>query len=578
MDAIVLLLLSFAVFAAAYYGYGRFLARRVFRLDDNRPVPSQTLRDDKDFVPSRKGIVFGHHYASIAGTGPIVGPAIGVIWGWLPALLWILIGSVFMGAVHDFGALVVSLRNQGRSMGDIIASLVGPRVKTMFFLIVFLELLIVIAVFGLVIASIFDMFPTSVLPVWGQIPLALILGAIISSKKAGAGAGVSKWTAVMVAAMYLLVFAGQYFPFTMPAMAGIPATGVWAIILLTYAFIASILPVTALLQPRDYMNAWQLFVAMGLILAGALAAGFTSQMSLVAPALNPSPAGAPPMFPVLFIIIACGAISGFHALVSSGTSSKQLSRESDALFVGYGSMLLEAALATLVLVAVAAGLGMSYTADDGSLLTGVAAWKTHYASWSASQGMASNMKAVVVGCANMMSTIGIPITVGTVIMGVFIASFAGTTLDSAARIQRYVISEMASGVRGLNLLGNRYAATALAVFSAAFLAFATGADGKGALRLWPMFGAVNQLLAALALVVITLYLRREHRRAWLVSALPCLFMLVMTVWGVIVNEFDFINARNWLLAFINGGVLLLSLSMVAESSRVFLQRKEVSVA
>jgi carbon starvation protein len=568
MSSILLMVLTFAGYIVAYKTYGRFLARKVFKLDENAPVPAREFTDGKDYVPTRKGIIFGHHYTSIAGTGPIVGPAIGIIWGWVPALIWVFIGAIVMGAVHDFGALVISLRNQGKSIADITAKYIGPRVRYIFFLIVFFELLIVIAIFGLVIAVISAKLPQSVFPVWMEIPISIILGWVIY-KKSG---NIKMATAVAVITMYITVLLGHFIPLEIGTVAGIPPTGIWTIILLVYAFIASTLPVTTLLQPRDYINAWQLFIAMGLLVLGVLASGFSSSLHIVAPAFQKSPAGAPPLWPFLFVTIACGAISGFHSLVSSGTSSKQVSREPDALFVGYGSMLMEAALATLVIIALAAGIGIAYKTTAGTLLTGTAAWQSHYASWASSAGLASKIDAVVVGSANMISKLGIPQVIGIVIMGVFIASFAGTTLDTATRIQRYVVTELSSNLK-ISFMTNKYAATVFAVITAAILAFATGANGKGALKLWPMFGAVNQLLAALALLVVTIYLKGKGGIKFLVTALPCLFMLVMTIWSVVVNEINFIAKSNWLLVIINAIILLLAIWMIIESFIIFLKKE-----
>ena len=581
MGVVLLLVVTFVGYVIAYNTYGRFLARKVFRLSAEAVPPAQAMRDGVDFVPTPKGIIFGHHYTSIAGTGPIVGPAIGIIWGWVPALVWVFVGSIVMGAVHDLGSLVISLRNQGKSISDIAARIIGPRTRYIFFLVVFLELLIVIAIFGLVIAVIFKMFPQSVFPVWMEIPIAALLGWAVYRRSASVKLG----TFVAVAAMYVTVAIGHYLRIELSDVTfgtlalgervfdmSMPATGVWTVILLTYAFIASTIPVNRLLQPRDYINAWQLFVAMALIVCGAVASGLAGKLSFAAPAFNRAPEGAPAMFPFLFITIACGAISGFHCLVSSGTTSKQLCREPDALLVGYGSMLIEGALAIMVLVAVGAGIAMAYETASGEILTGAAAWQEHYASWTASKGLTSKITAVVVGSANMMESIGVPRDLGIVIMGVFIASFAGTTLDSATRIQRYVVTELAGNV-GLRPLTNRYAATTVAVVTAALLAFATGANGKGALALWPMFGAVNQLLAALALMVITNYLIGRGSRFYLLTAVPCLLMLFVTLWAVIVNEKNFVATGQGLLAVINGIVLVLAVWLVAEGSLALATRR-----
>lgn len=573
MQTVLLMLLTFGGYILAYHTYGRFLARRIFGIRDTEEVPSRQQEDGKDFVPTRRGILFGHHFTSIAGTGPIVGPAIGVIWGWVPALLWVFLGSIFMGAVHDFGSLVISLRNQGKSVSECAARYIGPRTRYIFFLIIFLELLIVIAIFGLVIAVIFARFPGSVIPVWLQIPIAMALGWVIYRKSGN----ILLSTAVAVLAMYITVALGAKLPFTMPPVAGIPATGVWTVLLLIYAFIASTLPVTTLLQPRDYINAWQLSIAMGLLVLGVVGSGLFGGLEIVAPAYNPDATGAPPLWPFLFITIACGAVSGFHCLVSSGTSAKQLGNERDAQFVGYGSMLFEAALATLVLIAVSAGIGMAYEVKNADgvvleVLRGSAAWQHHYASWEASSGLGAKLAAVVVGSANMLGTIGVPAELGIVIIGVFIASFAGTTLDTATRLQRYVIAELASGSR-MTFAANKYVATAIAVVSAAVLAFVTGADGKGALELWPMFGGVNQLLAALALLALTNYLREKGGKAYLVTAIPCVFMVFMTLWSVGFNELHFVQKGNWMLAFVNGLTLLLAIWFVIESIAAFCRKR-----
>ena len=580
MDVLALVLVTFVGYIIAYHTYGRFLARKIFVLDDSVRVPSLRLADGVDYVATRRGIIFGHHYTSIAGTGPIVGPAIGIIWGWVPAILWIFVGSIVMGAVHDFGSLVVSMRHDGKSLSEVAARYIGTRARTIFFLVVFLELLIVIAIFGVVISAIFNQFPESVFPIWIQIPIAVALGLGIYRWKASVG-----WaTAAAVFAMGVTIFIGQYLPlrmedFLQASGLGFPATGVWVIVLLIYCYIASTLPVTMLLQPRDYINAWQLFIAMGLLLAGIVASALVGGLRIVAPAVNLDPAGAPPLWPFLGVTIACGAISGFHCLVSGGTTAKQVAREGDALFVGYGSMLLEGALAILVLVTVAAGIGMGYHAADGRDLVGQAAWNVHYASWGAAGGLGANIAAVVQGAANMLATIGVPRAIGLVIMGVFIASFAGTTLDTATRIQRYVIAELATSFR-ITPLANRWVATAVAVVGAGALAFGTGASGAGALTLWPMFGAVNQLLAALALLLITIYLRRRGSWGYLLTLGPCLFMLVLTVWAMVWKEVEFFTSaefagyQRWVLVTLNGVTLALSLAMAAEAFITLARPKE----
>ena len=565
MDALLLMVVCGGGYLIAYHTYGRFLARKIFKLDKSAPVPSEQLRDGVDYVPTKKGIIFGHHYTSIAGTGPIVGPAIGIIWGWLPAILWIFFGSIFMGAVHDFGSLVVSMRNQGKSISEIAAKYINIRVRFIFFAVVFLSLLIVIAIFGVVIASVFTAFPSSVIAVWLQIPIAMTLGYAVYKR----GANIPAATAIAVAGMYLCIVVGSLMPVTLGTMFGIPSTGLWVIILLIYAWAASTLPVTMLLQPRDYINAWQLFVAMGLLASGVAVASLGGKLALVAPAINRSlPADTLSIWPFMFVVIACGAISGFHSLVASGTSPKQVAKETDSLFVGYGSMLMESVLAMLVILCVGAGIGMALKADSGTILTGKAAWLHQYSSWMGAKGLSDKIAPVIIGAANMMGSLGLPAAVGTTLMGVFIASFAGTTLDTSVRIQRYVISELASDLR-IPYMNNRWTATTFAVVTAAGLAFATGADGKGAMKLWPLFGISNQLLAALALLVITHYLKHKGGLKFLFTAIPCVIMLVITSWAMVKNEITFLEKQNWLLVTVGGSIFALALWMTVEAVIAF---------
>ena len=548
MDTLVLMLVCGLGFIVAYNTYGRFLAKKIFKLDRNASVPSRELQDGIDYVPTRKGIIFGHHFTSIAGTGPIVGPAIGIIWGWVPAILW------------------VSMRNQGKSISEVAAKYINRRVRFIFFVVVFLALWIVIALFGVVIAIIFARFPSSVLPVWLQIPIAVVLGFTVYKKRAN----VLTATAIAVLGMYVSIALGAYLErrwpglCTIPSVFGMPATGVWTIILLVYAWIASTLPVTTLLQPRDYINAWQLFIIMALLSAGAIVASLSGNLPLVAPRFNLSPAEAPPIWPFLFVTIACGAISGFHSLVASGTSPKQIANERHCLFVGYGSMLLEGALAVLVIVCLAAGVGML----DKTTGAGRAVWLQYYSSWIGDRGLTDKIAPVVAGAANIMGTLAVPEVLGVTIMGVFIASFAGTTLDTSVRIQRYVIGELATDLH-IPRLGSRWTATSFAVATAAALAFATGANGTGAMTLWPLFGTANQLLAALALLVVTMYLKRTGGAKFLVTALPCLIMLTITGFAMVLNEKRFITQHNWLLAGIGAGILVLAVWMTVETVILF---------
>lgn len=557
MNSLVLAIGAAILYLIAYHTYGKYLGRKIFKLNPEAVCPSKEFQDNIDFVPTQKPILFGHHFTSIAGTGPIVGPAVAIIWGWVPAMVWILVGSIFMGAVHDFGAMVVSLRNQGRSIGDIASDVINRRVRILFLLIIFFELWIVVAIFGVVIGVVFTLYPQAVIPVWLEIPIAIWLGHMIYKK----GAAHLPMSIIAVILMYVTVIIGAYVPIKMPAIGGLSPIALWVIILLIYAYIASTLPVQTLLQPRDYINSHQLFVALGLLTLGVLVAHPT----IVAPAANLSPKGAPPIFPMIFVVIACGAISGFHSLVSSGTSSKQCDAESSSLTIGYGSMLLEGMLATFVVVACGAGIAMGF-AKGGETFTGVAAFTQHYGSWIGGTGLGNRLSAFIVGSSNMIEALGIPGKITITIMGVFVVSFAATTLDTATRLQRYIVGELATAI-GIPAVAKRHPATIIAVVTAFILAFYNG-SGVGAMKLWPLFGATNQLLAGLALLVITIYLARK-KSPIAYTMIPMAFMIIMTGWAMIINLKNFYGSGNWLLFFIGFCTMVLEIWMIIESLVVF---------
>jgi carbon starvation protein len=590
---------SFVLYLVAYHTYGRWLGRRIFALDRQAAVPSQTLRDDRDYVPSPRGVVFGHHFTSIAGTGPIVGPALAIMWGWLPALLWVLIGSIFIGAVHDFGALVVSLRNRGHSVGDIAGQVLNQRVRLLFLSILLFALWVVLAIFGLVIASVFREFPQTVLPVFLQIPIAVGIGLYLHRRGHGLlGPSLLAWLA-----MLLTVWLGAGCPGT-EWSGGILGESirtansylaqwpiwVWTAVLLGYCYIASVLPVWVLLQPRDYINSLQLLSIL-LLLMVALVVGGTmgvggQPVAMVAPMVQWQPFNAPPIWPVLFITIACGACSGFHCLVSSGTSSKQLGCETDAQLVGYGSMLTEGFLAVIVILSVGAGLGLGWPARFEGLL-GSELWHTVYADWKAAGGLQTTLGAFVVGAANLLSAVGVDPALGTAIMGVMVASFAGTTLDTATRLQRYVVQELSGAIVErvpvakplVQPFGNAHVATFFAVGSAFTLAiwpapgkpWSLESAGAGGQLLWPLFGATNQLLAGLAFLVIAAWLWRHDRPIWFLVP-PAIFMLVMPAWALLVQVFGtggWWSEGNYLLTFIGLGALVLQAWVLAEARHLW---------
>ncbi len=503
MQTLLIALGSLVAYIIAYNTYGRWLSRKIFKLDASNTAPSIALEDGDDYVPTSKSVVFGHHFTSIAGTGPIVGPALAVIWGWLPALLWVLFGSIFIGAVHDFGSLVISMRNKGQTVGDISGRILSPRTRILFLAILFLALTMVLAIFGLVIAAVFRLFPSSIFPCLIQIPIAVVIGVWLHRK----GISLMIPSIISLGIMYLSVAYGDwgFLHAFNSTLAGWP-TIAWVALLLLYSYVASVLPVWILLQPRDYINSLQLLSALGLALVGLFVAGIfgfgageqKQALEIVAPAVrlgSDAPADAPWIFPFLFVTIACGAISGFHCLVSSGTSSKQLKTETDAQFVGYGSMLTEGFLAVLVILACVAGIGLGVPEmidgkASGETIIGNAAYAAKYGAWgSAGKGAIS---AFVEGSANFIRALGFPGKFAVALMGVFVASFAATTMDSACRLQRYVTQELGAAT-GIKPLTNKHTATIFAVLIAGAIAAMPAAGerwelatlGKGGLILWP---------------------------------------------------------------------------------------------
>ncbi|UCD25445.1 MAG: carbon starvation protein A [Gemmatimonadota bacterium] len=568
MSSILLLVMGLTAFLTGYRIYSKFLAHRIYQLDPDFKTPAHEFEDGVDFVPTNRHVLFGHHFTSVAGAAPIVGPAIAVIWGWLPAFLWVVLGTVFAGAVHDFGTLWISTRHKANSIGTLAESLVGSRARILFLLIIFFLLLLVNAVFAVVIANRFIGSPGAVLPVWGTLAIALVVGILIYRTRIRL-----LWPSIgALILIYVLIWLGQYTPLELPDFfsfaptaaqlsaaqgdAGAAATAAqadgvragWIIILLVYAFFASVLPVWLLLQPRDYINSHQLFVALGIISLGIL----ITNPEVIAPAINTDlPSDAPSWFPLLFITIACGAISGFHGLVASGTSSKQLNKETDARYVGYGGMIGEGTLALTSILATTAGF---------ALFAGVDGWHQHYGTWaSASTGATT---AFVNGVGVIAEGVGLPHNVAVIFAAVVVISFAATTMDTGVRLQRYIISELGAQYR-IKIVQNRWIATFVAVTSCAILAL--GIDrGAGGMRLWPLFGTTNQLTAGLSLLVITLFLLRLRRAVW-PTVIPMTFLLFMTTWAMVGNLIRYFSDSQALLLFVGGAIFVLELWLVFEA-------------
>ncbi|MEE8583498.1 MAG: carbon starvation protein A [Acidobacteriota bacterium] len=533
-------LCCFALYFLGYRLYARYLGQRIFELDPEAPTPAHELQDGIDYVPSNKYVLFGHHYASIAGLSPMLGPAIAVIWGWVPAMLWVVLGTLFIGAVHDFGALVISMRSKGMSVGKVAEDIIGARAKTLFHILIFFLIALAMGVFvqicGVLLSAAFH--PEAVYPTATLMLLAIAVGWLVYKKNARLG-----WiTAVAFAVTLLSVWLGLRLPVIDMAV------GDWKVILLIYSFAASVLPVWLLLQPRDYINSLLLYLGLVSIFAGF----FILQPQFVAPAVNAAPQGAPPLFPFVFIIIACGAISGFHGLVSSGTTAKQINKETDAPFIGYGGMIGESLLGLLSVLACTAGFA---TRD---------LWSSHYLSWDAAQGLGPNMKAFIDGAGLFLSQLGLPLELAQAFVALIAISFALTTLDSATRLLRFNISEMGETL-GSPILGNRYLASMLAVLVIGFFAFYE-IDGQPAgLALWELFGTTNQVLGGLTLLAITLYLMQRGKNC-LFAALPMVFMLLTTLLAMSIKIGDFWEQGTWLLLVLGVGILGLSVWLSVEAA------------
>ncbi len=566
MNSLILVILALAGYLLAYRFYGRFLGNKLFRLSSERLMPAHEFRDGIDYVPTKPHIIFGHHFTTIAGLGPIVGPAIGIIWGWLPAFLWVFLGSIFMGAVHDFSTLVVSARNRGRSIGELTADIISPSTRYALQFIMQLLLFIVLAVFAMIVSSLFVMYPEAVIPVWAQIPVAIWLGREIRK-----GKNDLLYSILALLLLYAFVLVGVRFPVSLPWSTEVSVV-VWCILLFIYVFFASTLPVQKLLQPRDYINSHQLLVAMAFLILGI----FVAHPDFSAPAINESAfapgSDVPDLAPLMFIVIACGAISGFHSLASSGTTVKQVDREQDALPIGFGAMITESFLAVLVIVAAGAGLGMGLEAD-GEFFTGVDAYRHHYASWSSASGLSAKLDAFIIGSANLFSSLGVPVRYGAAFVVVFIVSFANTTLDSAARIQRISLQEIFTNSRGeiRKPMNNRYVATLLIVIAAGGMTFFKP-GGQGAMVLWPLFGSLNQLMAALALGVVTVYLS-SRKISVIYTLLPMLLILTLTLWAMVENLAGFLRNGEYLLVAISAVILVLTGWLTLSSMGALLRRK-----
>lgn len=531
-------------FYLGYRYYSRFLAEKVFQLDPNFITPAHEYKDGVDHVPTNKFVLWGHHFSSVAGAAPIVGPAIAMIWGWGPALLWVVLGTVFFAGIHDFGTLWASVRNKGKSVGVITHSVIGPRAKGLFLLVIFFLLLLVNAVFAVTIANLFTAFPESVLPYWLQVPVAVAIGFLVYKR----GVGLFWPSIIGLVLLFLFIFIGASAPLPLPeTMMGISSTAWWVIIMLIYGAVASRLPVWTLLQPRDYINSHMLFLGLIVIYLGL----FVSRPEFVAPFYNTDvPAGTPPILPLLFVTIACGAISGFHGLVSSGTSSKQLDKETDSRFVGYFGAVGEGMLALAAIMATAAGFA---TFD---------AWSQHYGSWASAS--AGGTAAFVTGAGSFLSSLGISSVIGTTFISIMVVAFAATTLDTSMRLQRFILSEIGEQYRIEPLKSSNFS-TVIAFLSCVALAFLADPSnpGAGGMVLWPLFGTTNQLTAGLSLLVMTVLLWRMGRN-FIYALIPLIVVVSATTVSMVINISNYIKDGNTLLVIVGTLILALNIWLILE--------------
>lgn len=514
MSAILLILLSIVIFVAAYLLYGRYLAK-AWGIDPKRETPAHTMEDGVDYVPAKAPILLGHHFASIAGAGPINGPIQAAFFGWVPVFLWIVIGGIFFGAVQDFGSLFVSIRHKGMSIGEVIEKNIGRKCKILFNIFAWLVLLLVIAAFGDIVAKTFvgiddagvknvangSVATASIL----FIPLAILFGFFVYRKNAPMLVS----TIVGVILLGVCIAVGLAFPICLPR-------NFWLIFIAIYLVIASVAPVWILLQPRDYLNSFLLYFMMIAAIIGIIVAN----PSFKTPAFVGFSVNGTNMFPALFITIACGAISGFHSLVGSGTTSKQLDKESDALAIGYGGMLIECVLAVISLVCIGCLVADGNYKNAGEMVL-------------AGQTVSLATPAIIFAAAiaGFFEQVGLASTavIATyTIITLAISAFALTSLDTATRLARFMFQELLAKADGSELTGfrkimaDKYVAT---IFTATVgMILCVGGYSK----VWPLFGACNQLVAVPAFLCLAVYLARAGKNNKMLY-IPMVFMLCATI-------------------------------------------------
>ncbi len=553
MSAIIPAVIGMALVSLGYFVYSKFIAEKIYQLDPDFETPSHALRDDVDFLPTNRLVLWGHHFTAVAGAAPIIGPAIAVIWGWLPAFIWVIFGTIFFAGVHDFGAVWASVRNRGISVGSLTGDVVSRRARTLFMIVIFLLLLMVNAVFGVAISNALVATPSAVIPAWSAIGVALVIGVLIYRM----GVPILWPTVIGTIILYAVIYLGELVPVELPqSLMGLSPGPQWILILFAYATIASLLPVWLLLQPRDYINGIQLFIGLGLLF-GAV---FIANPTIVAPAFNTNlPEGTPPLLPLLFVTIACGAISGFHGLVASGTTSKQLDKETDARFVGYLGSTGEGLLALVTIIAVSAGFAS------------LAEWEATYSAF----GVTGIDTFVTGGSRIVEAGTGLSREFAATLLAVMAVLFAGTTMDAGVRLQRYIVQEWGT-IYNIPFLQNGYIATFIAVAACLALAFgAGGADGQGGMLIWPLFGTTNQLLAGLTLLVISIMLVKLRRR-YLFTLVPMVFVTTMAFLAALYQLWNLFTSGQYLLGALDLLIVVAAIFVMLEASAAFAREKKAA--
>ena len=534
MNSLIIAIIGIVLLYLAYVLYGSRISD-LLDISDTNETPAVMLNDNVDYVPTKKGIIFGHHFSSIAGAGPIIGPVVAAaLFGWVPAFLWIVIGSIFIGGVHDMTSMVASMRHEGKSIATVAGNVMSKRAQLIFAAFIWLTLILIVAVFAVVAAKALINKPEIVLPTIMLIPIAIVVGLMRYKFNIDTRVG----TVIGLVLLFIFIYLGLDYPISLPADV---AFNYWVVILLVYAFMASILPVWTLLQPRDYLASYVLFIGLGIGLLGIAVV----QPTITTPAFISFNSSAGYIWPIMFVTIACGAISGFHSLVSSGTSSKQIEKESDAKLVGYGAMLVESVLAILALLAVTAGL--KWASGDPAVIPYPELLKQ---GWILAFGT---------GYGQLVAPF-FGVTLGTVVGMMMIKTFVMTTLDTASRLGRFIGTELfGSNGLGLTVMDNRYVSTIVLLVLAGALALT-----NSWIKIWPIFGSANQLIAALSLFVVTIWLvgMKKPSRYTLYSGI---FMLLTTIAALVILALKFIPEGDYLLGGTSIILLILAVLVVVET-------------